>query len=309
MIGRVTNQMTAQMTLANIEQDLDQLDTTQQQLSSGKKINEPSDDPYGTSLTLDMNGQLAQLTSYNNNVSDGTAWTQAATSALSGIDSSVQRVQELVVQASTGTSTASDDQAAAAEVNQLIDSIKSDANTQYNGQYIFSGTSTQTAPYQSGATDTYQGGTGAVTRQIGPNSTVQVNTDVSQLLGNGQGSGGSAGDGKLLDTLRQIASDLQSGNTSALSGADTTALNSNYGNLTQMEANVGAVTDQLSTASTRIQDLQTDDTQVLSNTEDADMASTEISYSSQQAAFQAALQAGAQIIQTSLMNFLSTTSS
>jgi flagellar hook-associated protein 3 FlgL len=302
MIGRITNQMTAQMTLANIEQAMDRVDTSQQELSSGKRINQPSDDPYGTSLTLQLNGQLAQLTSYTNNVTDGTAWTQAATSALSGIDSTVQRVRELVVQASNGTNTAADDQAAAAEVNQLIQSIKQNANAQYNGQYIFSGTSTQTAPYQSGSDDAYHGGTGAINRQIGPGATVQVNSDISQLLGSGQ----SAGDGKLLDTLRTIASDMQSGNTSALGGADLTALDNNYSNLTSMETNVGAVTDQLQMASTRIQALQTGDTQVLSNTEDADMASTEIAYSTQQAAFQAALQAGAQIVQTSLMNFLST---
>jgi flagellar hook-associated protein 3 FlgL len=210
----------------------------------------------------------------------------------------VQRVQELVTEASNGTSSTSNDQAMATEVNQLIQSIKQTANTQYNGQYIFSGTSVQTAPYQAGSNDAYQGGTGAVTRAIGPGSSVQVNTDLSQVLGSG------GGDGKLLDTLRTIASDMQSGNASALSGTDLTKLQGNYGSLTQVEANVGAVTDQLSLASSRLSSLQLNDTQVLSNTEDADMAQTEIDFSTQQAALEAALQAGAKIVQTSLMNFL-----
>ncbi len=306
MIGRITTQMTAQMTLTNIEQSMDRLDTAQQELSSGKRINQPSDDPYGTSLALQMNGQLSQLTSYSTNVTDGTAWTQTASTALSQIDSAVQRARELVVQAANGTNTVADDQSAAAEVNQLIQSVKQNANAQYNGQYVFSGTSVQTAPYQLGATDAYQGGTGAVTRAIGPGASVQINSDISQVLGNGQGSGGTSGDGKLLDTLRTIASDLQSGNTSALNSTDLNALDGNYGSLTAMEANNGAVTDQLQMASTRIQALQADDTQVLSNTQDADMAAAEIAYSTQQAAFQAALQSSAQIVQTSLMNFLGT---
>ncbi len=215
------------------------------------------------------------------------------------MDTMVQRVQELVVSASNGTNSASNDQADAAEVNQLIQSIKQVANTQYNGQYIFSGTSVQTAPYQSGSTDAYQGGTGAITRAIGPGSSVQVNGDLSQVLGSG------GGDGKLLDTLRTIASDMQSGNASALSGADLTNLNSNYGTLTQAETNMGTVTDQLTMASSRLESLQLNVTQVLSNTQDADMAQTEIDFSTQQAAFQAALQAGAKIVQSSLLNYLS----
>jgi flagellar hook-associated protein 3 FlgL len=297
MIGRITNQMTASMTLANLTQAMDRLNTSQQELSSGKKINQPSDDPYGTTLSLQMRGQLAQLDTYSKNVDDGTAWAQAASTSLSQIDSMVQRVRELTVESANGASTAGDSQAAAAEVNQLIDAIKQNANAQYNGQYIFSGTSTQTAPYQSGSTDTYQGGTGAIMRAIGPGASIQVNADLSQVLGSG------GGDGKLLDTLRTIASDMQSGNQGAMS-ADISKLDTNFSTLTQTEAHVGAVSDQLQMASSRLQALQVDDTQVLSNTEDADMAQTEIDFSTQQAALQAALQAGARIVQTSLMNFL-----
>ena len=298
MIGRITNQMTAAMTLANINDAMDRLDTTQQQLSSGKRINQPSDDPYGTSVVLQMKRQLAQLDSYNNNVADGTAWTQTAATALSSVNSNVQRVRELVVQAANGSNTAAQENAIAAEVQQVVQAIKQDANTQYNGQYIFSGTSVQTAPYQSGSTDAYQGGTGAITRAIGPGASVQVNTDISQVLGSG------GGDGKLLDTLRTIVTDLQSGNKSALGATDLNKLDANYATLTSTEANVGAITQQITMASSRIQQLQLSDNQVLSNTQDADIAKTEIDFSTQQSAFQAALQSSARVVQLSLMNFL-----
>src|SRR5437660_103615 len=201
MFGRITTQMTASMTLNDLQQSMNRLNTTQQQLSSGKKINQPSDDPYGTSQALGLNGQLSSLNDYTNNITDGTAWTQQATTSLGDIDSMVQRVRELVVQASNGTYTRSDLNASAAEVNQLIGAIKQEANASYNGQYIFSGSSTATAPYQAGANDQYQGGTGSVNRLIGPNTTVSVNANISQLLGNGQASGG---DGALLDTMRTI---------------------------------------------------------------------------------------------------------
>lgn len=301
MLGRITTQMTAQLTISDLQQSLNRLNTTQQELSSGRKINQPSDDPYGTSQALNLNGQLSSLNDYANNVADGTAWAQQATTSLGGIDSMVQRVRELVVQASNGTYKQSDLNASAAEVNQLIDAIKQESNASYNGQYIFSGSATSTQPYPTGSADQYQGATGNVDRLIGPNTTIAVNTDISQLMGNGQASGG---DGKLLDTLRTIVSDMQSGNTGAIGGNDFKNLDSNFATLTQMEANVGAVTDRLTLASNRIQQIQTSDTQALSNVQDADMATTAINFSTEQAAYTAALRAGANIVQSSLLDFL-----
>ncbi len=300
MIGRITNQMAAQTTLAGIETALDRLDTTQQELSTGKRINQPSDDPSGTALTLNLNTQLANLTNYSNQVTDGTGWAQAQSSALTDITNAAQRIQELTTEAANGTQTTADMQASAQEVNQLIDEIKQDANTQYNGQYVFSGSATSTAPYQSGSTDTYGGNSGTVTRTIGPNTTLTVSANLEGVLGNGQ----SSGDGQLLDTLRTIAGNMQSGNSSGLN-ANLSSLTTNLNSLTGLSANVGATQDRLQMASSRIQTLQTSDTQVLSNTQDADMASTETNFSTQQAALTAALQAGAHIVQESLMNFLS----
>jgi flagellar hook-associated protein 3 FlgL len=306
MIGRITQQMTAQDLLSNINQALDRIDTTQQELSTGKKINQPSDNPYGTSLALQLNNQIANLGSYSNNVTDGTGWAQAGNAALSDITNAVQRIRELVVQASNGTQTQADMSASAAEVNQLIDQIKQDANTQYNGQYIFSGAATTTAPYPSGSGDAYAGDTGQVTRQIGPNSSLAVNANLSSVLGTGQTvSGQPAGDGKLLNTLRNIVGDMQSGNSNALSATDLSQLDTNFGNLTGLTADMGATTDRLQMAASRIQTLQASDAQSLSNTQDADMAATEVDFSTEQAALTAALQAGAHIVQRSLMDFLS----
>lgn len=306
MIGRITTQMTAQNLLANINQSMDRISTTQQELSTGKKINQPSDDPYGTSLSLQLNNELGGLNDYANNVSDGTGWAQAANASLSDITNAVQRIRELAVQAANGTRSPSDMAAGADEVNQLIDQIKQDANTQYNGQYIFSGAATGTQPYQAGSGDAYAGDPGQVTRQIAPNTSIAVNANLSGVLGTGQTVAGQpAGDGKLLNTLRNIADDMQSGNSASLSANGLPQLDTNLNSLTGLTAGVGATTDRLQMASSRIQSLQAADTQVLSSTQDADMAQTEVDFSTEQAALTAALQAGAHIVQHSLMDFLS----
>jgi flagellar hook-associated protein 3 FlgL len=306
MIGRVTEQMTAQNLLANINQALDRIDTTQQQLSTGKRINQPSDDPYGTSLTLQLNNQIANLSGYSNNVTDGTGWVQTSNASLTNITNAVQRIRELTLSAANGTQTPTDMQASAAEVNQLIAEIKQEANTQYNGQYVFAGAATTTQPYQPGASDAFAGDTGQVTRTIGPNTSLRINVDLSSILGTGQTTSGQpAGDGLLLNTLRNIADDMQSGNHSGLSGSDLAQLDTNFNSLTGLTAGAGATTERLNMAASRIQSLQVSDAQALSNTQDADMAQTEINYSTQQAALTAALQAGAHIVQQSLMDFLS----
>jgi flagellar hook-associated protein 3 FlgL len=311
MIGRVTTQMTSQNLLANINSSLDRIDTTQQELSTGKKINQPSDNPYGTSLALQLTNELGGLNDYANNVSDGTGWTQAGTAALTDITNAVQRIRELTVGAANGTLSQAQMAGDAQEVNQLIDQIKQDANSQYNGQYIFSGAATGAQPYQggqsaTGLSDPYVGDSGSVMRTIGPNTSIPVNANLAGVLGTGQTNVGSpAGDGKLLNTLRNIAQDMASGNQSALSGGDLSQLDTNLNALTGLSANLGATTDRLQMASSRIQSLQAADQGVLSNTQDADMAQTEIDFSTQQAALTAALQAGAHIVQQSLMNFLS----
>lgn len=303
MITRITNQMMSAQVLANVNSVQDQLSHTEEQLSSGKRINQPSDDPYGASLAVQLHTDLSGLQNYQNNITDATAWLQAAGASLTNITSMIQRAQELVVQAANGTQSSGDRQASAAELSQLTDAIKQEANTQYNGQYIFSGNATATAPYAAASGDVYQGNTGPVTRQISPGSAMQVNTGISALLGSGSG----ANDGKLLDTLRAAAAAMTSGSAASVSTLSSTTLSSLASSLdtvTQMQANVGASQNRLTYASERIQSLQSSDTAALSNDEDVNMASAMTSYSSLQAAFTAALRAGANIVQSSLMDFL-----
>src|SRR5690349_5868535 len=140
MVGRVTTLMIAQTTLDELNQAYDRVSATQEQLSSGKVINQPSDNPYGMSVVLSMQGELGGLTSYNSQITDGTAWTQASQTTLTNVANMVQRVRELTVEAANGTNTTADLQSTAAEVDQLTSAIEQEANSSYNGQYIFSGT-------------------------------------------------------------------------------------------------------------------------------------------------------------------------
>ncbi len=212
MSDRVTSAMVSGTTLTDINASLSAMQRSESELASGKSIQEPSDNPYGASRAIELQSSIKGLDSYAAAAQDGISWTQTASSALSNVNEVGQRVRELLVQAANGVNSSVDREAIAEEVDQLTETVKNDANTQYAGQYVFSGTLTSTAPYQSGAGDEYEGNGEAITRSIGPGASLKINTDISTVLGSGQG----AGDGKLLDTLRTISQNLRSGTPAAL---------------------------------------------------------------------------------------------
>jgi flagellar hook-associated protein 3 FlgL len=303
MSERITPAMVTSATLNDLNASLSSLQRTTDELSSGRTILEPSDNPYGASQVIDLQSQLEGLSSYESNAQDGISWESTASSAMSNVNEIAQRVRELVVQAANGTNNQSDLNTIALEVEQLTESIKQDANTQYAGQYLFSGTATTTAPYEKGANDEYKGNAETVSRVVGPGASVTITTNISTLLGNGEASK----DGKLLDTLRTIAQHLRGGTAEdreALGTSDLANLDTNLDTLSQLQAVSGSATDQLRVALTRNEDLQTSITESLSNTEDTNVAATSIAYANEQAAYEAALRAGATIVQESLLNFL-----
>lgn len=303
MSERITPAMVTSATLNDLNASLGSLTRTTDELSSGKKILEPSDNPYGSSQVIDLQSQLDGLSSYESNAQDGISWENTASTAMSSIGQAAQRVRELLVQGANGTYNQSDLETMALQVEQLTESVKQDANTEYAGQYLFSGTATTTAPYEQGTEDEYQGNGESVSRAVGPGATVTVTTNISKLLGNGEASE----DGKLLDTLRTIAKNLRAGTAEAREALGTTDLQKLDGNLetlTQLQATAGSATDQLQTALSRNEDLQSSISQALSNTDDTNVAAVSVEYANEQAAYEAALRAAASIVQESLLNFL-----
>jgi flagellar hook-associated protein 3 FlgL len=325
MTQRITSQMVDNTTVATIDYDLNQLESTQAQLSTGYKINEPSDDPVGAAISISLSGQISAYKSYGQNVSQGTAWTSTASQALQSIAQVAQSARELTVEAANGTMSSTDLKDAAQSVLSYISQIKETADTQYDGSYVFSGSDVQTQPWSTAATaadpsgeDSYSGNTDAISYAIGPGTEVQVNANLYSVLGSGDtgglaasgSNGGGAlqtdGSGGLLATLRTIYNDLTGtgGGSQQDLGNQLTNLDTNISSLESVQATVGSTQDRLQLASTRITALTTTDQIQLGNVEDTDMAAATTAFSTEQASYQAALQSTADIIQTSLMNFL-----
>ncbi len=296
---RITTGMLQRSILADLNRSTERLSRTQAKLSSGKELLRPSDDPAAVGKALLLRESVAAAQQHQRNVRDAKGWTDATEAALASMTDVVHRAKALVVQGASDSSSPQARAAIAGEIDQLIASLKEQANTAYGGRYLFSGTATKTPPYAAG-TDAYQGNADLIAREIGPGVSVTVNTTADRVLGSGQG----AGDDRLLDTLADIRDHLLSGDTASLQGTDLQRLDAGVDTLLDLRAANGAIGNRLESAEGRLAAVEELATKSLSDTEDADMAKTLIDLSTQTSAYQAALKAGANIVQSSLMDFL-----
>lgn len=111
-----------------------------EKLSSGKRINRAGDDAAGMAITEKMRAQINGLKMASRNSLDGVSLVQTAEGAMAEIDSMLQRMRELSVQAANGTSTEGDRGAIQDEINQLTSEVNRIANgTEYNTRHILRG--------------------------------------------------------------------------------------------------------------------------------------------------------------------------
>jgi flagellar hook-associated protein 3 FlgL len=303
MTMRITEGMTRRTVLRDLGSSKARLSDLRREISSAKRINRPSDDPFGAGRTLRLSGELEGFRQYKANVDDGTGWVTATETALSRISEAVQRVRELLVQGGNDSNGQVARDGIAAEIEALTEAVKQEANVTYDDRFIFSGTATETRPYELGAADGYAGDEGQIARVIGQGVSLPVNIDIQTLLGNGA----AVEDDKLLDVMRDIATDLRGGTTAsaeALRGTDLERLDDNMDELTRVRAVVGATTNRLETAGTRLEELQESSLNQLSHVWDTDMAEALVNFATEQTAYETALRAGATLVQPSLMDFL-----
>lgn len=122
-------------------QDLNsQLNQTQQQLSTGKRVNKPSDDPVAAARILQLDQELGRTETFQRNTNLAETRLQQEESTLGSMVDVVQRVRELTVQAGNGSLSANDRQSLASEMRQRLEQLASQANTRdASGEHIFSG--------------------------------------------------------------------------------------------------------------------------------------------------------------------------
>lgn len=282
--------------LADLRNAWSRLSRYERELSAGKRLLRPSDDPVGVVRALTLRSELNRVNRYLANADDASNWLEMTDTALGQAGDIIQRVRELAV-STLGTVPRSTLEAARAEVSRLLEQLVAIGNTQYADRHIFAGQKTLTAPFSLAGSPpvvSYGGDGGAIWREVASGITIQINRP-------GSGALKQAMDATAL-FLDQLDTAINAGGavpTDVLSGLDG-ALDG----ILQDRAQVGADTQRVESTRSRLQDSVYGVTSLLSETEDADMAEVIVRLTSTEAAYRAALEAGARIIQPSLLDFL-----
>ena len=120
-------------------------------ISSGKNFTKVSENPVDATRVLKLNEQLSKLNLYQSNIEAATNEMELAYDTLGDIQDEVTAINSLVVEAANGTTTPESAKAIATEIKERVATIMDKMNTKYMDNYIFSGTYTETKPYDKNA--------------------------------------------------------------------------------------------------------------------------------------------------------------
>jgi flagellar hook-associated protein 3 FlgL len=287
--------MLSQTTLNNIENNMNRIDQLEGQITSGTQLTRPSDNPIGTAQALNLQDSVSQTGQYLTNIDQATTWLNATDSALSSVTGAIQRARELAVQAASDTTSATDRQSIDAEVQQLQQQVLGLAQTKNGSTYLFAGTRSDAPGYLQANPSTvagaYNGNSGQVQRQVAPGQTVAVNADPTSTFD------------PVFTAINQLHTGLTTNNDAAISTAINdldTALTAVMGT----RATIGAKTNRMDSLQQQMSSVKVTMTGLLSNVKDVDMAQAITQFSMAQTVYQASLQAGAKVMQQSLLDYL-----
>lgn len=295
---RITQNSMNRTQMAGLNTSLGRLQQTQEQLTTGKRLNRPSDDPVGTVSALRFRSEQSQLAQFGENISDGLDRLGAADNTLTQTNNMTVRIRTLAVAALNGTNGPQQLKAYAAEVKELRAGLLQQANTSYAGVPLFGGTSPEDTAFDtdSGA---FLGNDFPVLRTISEaaGSAGQLNVGVSGR--EAFGTALEAGTGE----LDALATAIENGDVEGMK-AGLQAVDTLRDGILNVQATVGARVNRLQ-GLVDLNGRQDDASKIaLSKVEDTDFQKAAMDLGVQSASYQAALAASAKVIQPSLMDFL-----
>lgn len=179
MAIRITQGILFRQARADIQIGLRGITDLQQQIATGRRVNRPSDDPAAALRILPLTAELRDLDQLTENVQLARETLNTGSASLEEASSIMQRVQELVIQASNATLSGSDRESIAEEVDQLLQQMVSIANSQRAGRFLFGGTTTDRPPFElvneNGSTSVnYRGNSDSVEVEVAPGVSTQL---------------------------------------------------------------------------------------------------------------------------------------
>jgi flagellar hook-associated protein 3 FlgL len=286
--------------LANLHQTQQQINTDEDEVSSGLSVQEPSDDPAVISEILQTQANIAQNQQVQSNLSSVTNELDTADSALQSAIQAVSTAGNLASQGASSSASAATRATLAQQVAGLQQTLVGISQTTYNGSYIFSGDQDTGPMYQldsTGADGVQQLITSGSTRTITDATGTAISTALTaQQIFDAKNSDGSDATGNVFAAMNSLVTALNNNDQAGITSA-ATALQSAGTYLNQQLAFYGEAEDRVSAASGLAQKFQTQETAQLGDLQNADIPSVALQLSQDQTNQQASLSAEAQVEQ------------
>jgi len=282
--------------LAAIWNTQSQEQTALQQLSTGKRVNVPSDDPAAAAIEVENQATESRIDQYLQSAGSLQSMFQSADSTLNSVTTALNQAVSLGVEAGDGTLSTSNLQQIEQQVQGILQQVVQLANTSFQGTYLFAGTATTQQPFtQTASGVTYNGNDGINTVTIADGRSLQSNLPGDQIF---QQPGSD-----VLGSLQQLASALQSGDGASINAA-TNAVSGALSYLNTQRVFYGNALNQLTDDQTALSQQQTNLKAQDNTLVGADMAQAATNLSQAATANQAALAAAAQVLPMTLLDYL-----
>lgn len=271
----------------------------QNQLSSGKEVSRPSDNPLLVAKIMSMSNNILQNEQYNTNISDTLGWVKTQDTALADATKTLQRIADLIIYGSNGTLSDLDRGAIVEEVKMKTKELVGILNINFDGRYIFAGQETTERPFDMiGDVLTYNGDNNNVSREISQGVLVDLITDGSRIV---EHDGINLGDllSNVIDALLNGDVDLLTGTNGFLGDVQKAT-----DNVVRIRTQIGAIHNRLEAAEERNRAENINLKELLSEREDIDVAEKYMEYMVMATTYQASLSVGARILQPSLLDYL-----
>jgi flagellar hook-associated protein 3 FlgL len=284
--------------LNDLQQSQVQLNTALQEVSTGKSVNEPSDNPYAAAAMVGNTIETGDVDQYTQNVTSVLSTVQSASSTLSSVVTALTQAVSLGTEGANGTNTAANRDEIASQVQSVLQNVVSDANLNVGGAYVFGGGST-TTPYtadRSSATGyTYNGGSDVSTVAAGDQVNIQYSLPGSQIFSNSSNS--------VIGSLSSLVTALQSGTTSDISTA-VSSVSSALSYVGQQQVFYSNAESQLNSQDSVLKEDTVTLTSQATNLVGINESTAATNLSQAETDNSAALAAAAKVLPTTLLNFL-----
>jgi flagellar hook-associated protein 3 FlgL len=295
---RVTNNTLFRNTLRDIQSTAAAFARAQQQVSSGKRLQQASDDPSAATIGMRERAEIRAADRYREANDAVDSRLRVTDTVLSDIISSITTAQTRAAAGRTTVLTPPQREAVALEIEGAKQAIFTAINTSYRGMYLFAGADTTAEPYtRVGATvSAYQGDATVVSVDVSRTSTAEVTVNGGAVL---QGSAPA----DLFQTLDALATAIRAGNMAGIDGG-LTELEQAFARVTAAQSRVGATLGALPAEKARLDELRRASDTRRSQAEEINLAEAISDMSRAQQAQQAAIAAAGTSQRSSLMDYL-----